>query len=97
MAAINENLDAFVAESDVKVITFTYDTGAVSAPVDLTAVTAHSWTAGTRTFVMTDATDTYTLIVPVAHPLLDPPPFNTMGYATTMDRLVDLLADLGVS
>ena len=46
---------------------------------------------------MVDDVNDYTLTVPEGHPLLDVPPFNNVGYATSMDRLVGLLVDLGVT
>ena len=97
MASIAKNLSAFVAQSDSQLLTFTYDDNASSADVDLTAVTSYSWTSGTRVFVMVDDVNDYTLTVPEGHPLLDVPPFNNVGYATSMDRLVGLLVDLGVT
>ena len=97
MASIVEDLDAFVVQSDAELLTFEYINGTLSDGVDLTAVTAYSWTPGTRVFVMVGPVNDYTLTVPEGHPLLDDPPFNTVGYATSMDRLVDLLVDLGVT
>ena len=97
MASISENLSAFVAQSDSQLLTFTYDDNTSSADVDLTAVTSYSWTPGTRVFVMVDDVNDYTLTVPEGHPLLDSPPFNTEDYATSMDRLVAQLVDLGVT
>ena len=97
MASIVENLEAFVAQSDSQLLTFAYDDGNESDDIDLTAVTSYSWTPGTRVFVMVGPVNDYTLTVPEGHPLLDVPPFNTVGYATSMDRLVGLLVDLGVT
>ena len=97
MASIVEDVDAFVAQSDAGLLTFEYVSGTLSDDVDLTAVTSYSWTPGTRVFVMVGPVNDYTLTVPEGHPLLDVPPFNNVGYATSMDRLVDLLVDLGVT
>jgi len=94
MAAINKNIVAIVAQSDALLLTFEYDDGNVSADIDMTAITTNTWTVGTRTLVITDATDTYTLVVPTGHPLLDPPAFNNVGYADTPTRLLALLSDV---
>ena len=94
MAAINENIVAIVAQSDALLLTFEYDDGNVSADIDMTAITVKTWTVGTRTLVITDAADTYTLVVPVDHPLLDPPAFNNVGYTDTPTRLLALISDV---